>query len=191
VSLLSDPRLYDLVQTLAGAHRIRLRLKRHFDTFPPETRILDLGGGTGAIAPYLPQHAKYTCLDGDWAKLRGLRARLADAAAILSDATNVPIRSDSIDVVLCIAVAHHLTDSELDLMFRETRRVLKSGGRLVFLDPLAGPRVATRLMWSIDRGSYPRSPDALRAAVGKHFTAVWEDRHTIWHEYLTILGRKD
>ncbi len=191
MSFLSDPRLYGLVQTLTGAHRSRIRLKKHFDTFPIGALVLDLGGGTGAVAPYLPQYSRYTCLDSDREKLRGLRAAHPEADAILSDATSVPVRSDCVDVVLSIAVSHHLTDSALDRMFSETRRVLKSGGRLVFLDALAGPRAATRLMWSIDRGAHPRSPGVLRAALGKHLTVILEERHALWHEYITMIGRKD
>src|SRR5579864_3780765 len=151
MSLLSDPRLYDWVQNLTGAHRSRTRLKKYFDAFPLESVILDLGGGTGGIAPYLPKSSMYTCLDSDWAKLRGLRAASRDASAVLSDATNAPFRSGSIDIVLSIAVSHHLSDVQLDRMFAETRRVLKTGGQMLFLDALAEPRAATWLMWSIDR----------------------------------------
>jgi SAM-dependent methyltransferase len=191
LSLLSAPWLYGAVQTLTGARHSRTRLQKHFDAFPSGALILDLGGGTGAIADYLPPGSKYICLDSDPAKLRGLRSARPQATAILSDATNVPVRSASIDAVLSIAVSHHLPDSALDGLFAETRRVLKSGGQLVFLDALAGPRLATRLMWGIDQGSHPRSAEALRVALGRRLTIVQEERHTLWHEYITIIGRKD
>lgn len=191
MSFLSNPHLYNFVQDILGGHRSRIRLQQYFDTFPPGALILDLGGGTGAIAPYLPRDSRYICLDRDPAKLEGLRGTRWKAGAVLSDAANVPVRSASIDVVLSIAVSHHLSDMELHGMLQEIRRVLKSDGQLLFLDPLAGPRVATRLMWSIDRGSHPRSPEALCAALGRHMSIVREVRHTELHEYLTVIAIKN
>lgn len=186
MNLLSNPRLYDWIQIIAGVERTRLRLKRHFDTFTPGTYVLDFGGGTGSIAPSLPRNVQYFCLDIDAAKLAHLRS-----IAVVGDVTDAPIRSNSVDVVLSIAVSHHLSDEALDLMFSETRRILKNGGRLVFLDPLAGSRIAARLLWSIDRGAHPRSADALHIALNRHLTVVHQERHTIWHDYLTMIATKD
>jgi len=58
---------------------------------------------------------------------------------IQGDMINLPIRDESIDVVLGIASIHH--SSNLNKTFREFARVLKSGGRLILLrEPVRGEK---------------------------------------------------
>jgi len=49
----------------------------------------------------------------------------------MADAKNIPIKSDSIDVVFMLDIVEHLYPNELHITLDEVRRVLKVGGKLV------------------------------------------------------------
>lgn len=52
---------------------------------------------------------------------------------LVSDIGYVPLRSESVDIVICNMVFEHLR--EPDKVFRELSRVLKKGGHLIFMTP--------------------------------------------------------
>ncbi len=64
---------------------------------------------------------------------------------IVGSAHDLPLASDSIDVVFGIAILHHL---DLRLSAGETRRVLRKGGRAIFQEPVRNSR-AIRLLRSL------------------------------------------
>jgi len=67
-------------------------------------------------------------------------------------AHELPLESESIDVVFGMAILHHI---DLALASKEVHRVLKKGGRAIFLEPVRN----SRLMWFV-RSLIPyRSPD--------------------------------
>jgi len=66
-----DPRVYDVIQFLAGRHVVDKRVRRILAGASGAT-VLDVGAGTGAIASLLPADAEYWALDNDPAKLERL-----------------------------------------------------------------------------------------------------------------------
>jgi ubiquinone/menaquinone biosynthesis C-methylase UbiE len=182
--------LYDWGQTVTGATRSRLRLKALFQRMLLRGLVLDVGGGTGAILPYLPKDSRYICLDSDRLKLQRLRHCFPAAPTLLSDATRLAIRSNSVDAVLAIALPHHLEGTAFERMLGETSRVLKPSGRLFLIEPLAAAQWTARLLWRLDRGSYPRACGELLAAVGRHLSVVYQERYSILHDYLIVVGVK-
>ncbi len=104
----------------------------------PETRILDLGSGTGVNLARLRRlglpFASYTGLELTPAMLARAQAKLdghTPAAYCRGDARSLPFRDETFDVVLSTWMLSHLPSprSVLD----EARRVLKRCGTLVFL----------------------------------------------------------
>ena len=97
-----------------------------------------------------------------------------------------PIGPKSVDQALCIAVAHHLADGELSRAFREIARVVKR--RLIFLDPLDCPRLMSRMLWSIDRGSFPRSAEVLRKFLEESYVLEQAEVFTVLHRYFVCVA---
>lgn len=101
-------------------------------------RVADIGGGRGALAPYLASLGDDVTqfdLDYEWgkgaaseaeyrayAKTRGYQARYGSIY-------NLPAGSAEYDVVLCISVLEHLPEKTAAL--RELLRILKPGGVLI------------------------------------------------------------
>jgi SAM-dependent methyltransferase len=101
----------------------------------------------------------------------------------------MPIANASVDVVMCMAVVHHLTDAMLDNVLGEALRVLKLGGHLILLDPILNrERLAGRILWCLDRGSYPRTEQDLRRKLGSRVKIIHWEKFAIYHEYVFGIG---
>lgn len=98
--------------------------------------ILELGVGTGRNLPYYPQDARMIALDLS----RGMLDRAAYKARALSrhvaflvgDAEDLPFADASLDAVVGSGVFCCVPDAARG--FREIRRVLKPGGKIVLLE---------------------------------------------------------
>lgn len=186
--LASYPWVYDQIQRAAGVRQVHARMSRQLPTEGADY-VVDVGGGTGAMRAIWPAGSRYVCLDIEMPKLRGFRAKVEDGLALQSDATRMPIADGCAGSVVCMAVAHHLTDGMLADVLRESARVLRPGGRVFFLDPVfAQSRRIGRMIWRLDRGSYPRTADTLRRVFSEHFQVAHWEQFAIYHEYVFAVG---
>jgi SAM-dependent methyltransferase len=188
-ALAGHPRVYDLVQRMAGERRLLERLEPLLSRFPGTTRILDLGGGTGRLHS-ITGSARYICLDSDPQKLNGFERRRG-AFAVLGDAAKCPFASGSVDVIVCARVSHHLSDQQLGETLAEIARVLRTDGTLVFADALRSSRCSSRWLWSLDRGSNPRTAADIEAAIARHFEIEGTQALAIpfLHEFVICIAR--
>jgi Methylase involved in ubiquinone/menaquinone biosynthesis len=105
-------------------------------------RVLDVAGGTGAVAQALVQgtRAHVTVLDSSTKMLAQVptHKRIQTVHGL---ATSLPFQAETFDVVLCTSALHQLEPQNIALA--AMRRVLKPGGRLLIVDfdpdGLAGP----------------------------------------------------
>jgi SAM-dependent methyltransferase len=185
----SRPWVYDQIQYLAGMGFVDRRIERQLGRLGRASSVLDLGGGTGRLRTLFLSTCTYICLDHDLSKLRKFHRSHQSGLALVADVTRTPTLNHSIDVILVVAVSHHLTDSSLSNLMKESRRVLKAEGKIVFMDALWNPRrMLGRLLWRYDRGSFPRSEYVLRSTLASHFEQIHEERFTYLHEYLLWVG---
>lgn len=103
-------------------------------------RVLDFGCGRGTVAYYvakkLPQ-GYLTCLDISERWLNACRKTLrkyGNVAFLHSEAPALP--KDSFDVAYCHFVLHDISEIELEKAIPALAESLKSGGTLVFREPL-------------------------------------------------------
>jgi SAM-dependent methyltransferase len=103
-------------------------------------RVLDFGCGSGENCLLLARRgAKVIAVDISESLIRVAIRRmqvngLAGAAEFVAgSAHDLPILAGSVDIVLGIAILHHL---DIDASSREVYRVLKRGGRAIFQEPV-------------------------------------------------------
>jgi ubiquinone/menaquinone biosynthesis C-methylase UbiE len=124
----------------------------------PTGHVLEIGGGSGAMAAQLMARypdIRMTVTDFDTAMVDAARTRLAPfsdrVVAQRADATALPFEPGSFDTVLSFIMLHHVIEWERALT--EAVRVLRPGGYLLGYDLLAtGPaRLIHRLDGSRNR----------------------------------------
>jgi ubiquinone/menaquinone biosynthesis C-methylase UbiE len=99
--------------------------------------VLEIGGGTGANLPYYgPQVTSLTVTEPEPAMLRRLEKRVSEKApatkVVRAAAEQLPFEDDSSDTVVSTLVLCGVSDQTQALA--EIRRVLKPGGRLIFIE---------------------------------------------------------
>ena len=102
----------------------------------PGGSALDVGCGTGALATRLAR-AGYdvTGVDPSEGMLEVLRSRSPDVDAVRASGTSLPFADDSFDLVLSVAVLHHIADpGDVHRTLAEMVRVAKPSGRILVWD---------------------------------------------------------
>lgn len=110
-------------------------LVRAFDPYVPAGgRLLDVGGGTGALATRLAERlrAAVTVLDASPHMLRHAEG-LPGVTAVGGDAEAMPFEDGVFDAVLVSDAFHHFTTPPVAA--REMARVVRPGGGVVVLEP--------------------------------------------------------
>jgi ubiquinone/menaquinone biosynthesis C-methylase UbiE len=99
--------------------------------FGPETRVLDVGCGTGNYAAALSEatNCRISGVDPSERMLDWARDAASWESLTRSDAENLPFGADTFDVVMSTDVIHHIRDRAA--YFRQVARVLRPGGHLV------------------------------------------------------------
>jgi ubiquinone/menaquinone biosynthesis C-methylase UbiE len=187
----SHPWVYDKIQKTVGVNKVYARLEPVLQRAGAGDLVLDIGGGTGTLKNHCAADTRYVCLDIEWDKLEGFRSKFPHGNGIWGDATSMPISSGSVDTAICMFVAHHLDDELLPKMLGEVQRTLRPGGRVILLDPIFDrKRTAGRILWKLDRGSFPRTPSILKEILSKRFDLEHWDQFAVWHGYILGVGRK-
>jgi ubiquinone/menaquinone biosynthesis C-methylase UbiE len=186
--LAAQPLIYNCLQNLAGQKVNLNKLSSHTKTLPPCT-VVDVGGGTGVAGNLWPPGSRYICLDIEMPKLERFRSRNPNGFALLSDATRMSIAAESVDAVLCMCFTHHLSDEMVDRTVTEVLRVLRVGGTFILLDAVHDDqRWISRILWKLDRGSYPHSAETLRGKFTANFRVIHWEQYSIYHEYVLGVG---
>ncbi|HZO25624.1 MAG TPA: methyltransferase domain-containing protein [Chloroflexota bacterium] len=161
------------------------RLARLAD-FPPDTHVLDVGGGVGGPARTLVAQfgcrvtlvdptESYVAAGALLTERMGLAGRLAHR---IGSGLDLPFADGTFDAVWTQNSGMNIADKER--LYAEFYRVLRPGGRLAIQEPMAGPvqPILFPVMWARDAStSFLRSPAEMRAIiVAAGFRArAWDD----------------
>jgi SAM-dependent methyltransferase len=142
--------------------------------------VLLLGNGESVAELHMLVKRPRTLIYSDLSPvgLRALRRRLGrdgqdNVVFAAMDALALPLRDESVDLVYGFAFAHHLPD--LERFLAEVARVLRPGGRCVFMDDAHSPVwQRLKLGWLRPLMHYshrhePRSPEDLRETLSGGF----------------------
>jgi ubiquinone/menaquinone biosynthesis C-methylase UbiE len=134
VAALYDPLMH--VQDVLGLRRQRIRSARE-----ATGRVLELGVGTGLNLPYYAAAETVVGVDPDPHMLRRARKR-GGAELVEASAEQLPFADESFDTV--VAALSLCTIPDVGAALAEARRVLRPGGRLLFLEHVRSesPRAA-------------------------------------------------
>ena len=104
--------------------------------------LVEIGSGTGPNLRYLPEGLRILALEPNPFMhgyfLREARRRDRPVVLIRGDAEALPFPDDSVDAVLSTLVLCSVRG--MDRALREIHRILKPGGRFIFLEHVGAPR---------------------------------------------------
>ena len=134
-------RLYDPGFRLTMPERVLRRMILDQASVGSDSRVLDVGAGTGTLLILLASHgaaARLVGVDGDAGILRLARdkAMRADARCdwTAGMAYDLPFQAQTFDTVLTTFVLHHLTTDNKRRALSEMCRVLRPSGRIHIAD---------------------------------------------------------
>lgn len=121
-------RYYDLFR---GQMRGTINRLLHVVEFKKNDRVLDIGGGTGAVGrgikSYVHEIVVLDCADG---MVELCKKRDGGVTCIMGYADALPFANESFDKILLIDSFHHFGDSQQKAV-SEIYRVLRTGGEVV------------------------------------------------------------
>jgi ubiquinone/menaquinone biosynthesis C-methylase UbiE len=124
-------------QQLAKVEKAGLQALRQGLLADASGQVLEVGGGTGANLPfYGPGVESLTITEPEPPMLRRLERRVREQApetrVLQAPAEDLPFEDDAFDVAVSTLVLCGVDDQQRAL--RELRRVLRPGGRLIFIE---------------------------------------------------------
>lgn len=174
-ALLAVSTVYRSFQYLTGGVGARATLVQEYIRPWQKCRILDVGCGTAAVLEKLPD-VDYVGLDPSERYIAHARRRFGGRGVFLQRevTANAVKELAPFDLVLGIAVLHHLSDAQARELFALARSALKEQGRLVTLDPchVVSQRWVARLALSLDRGKFIRYRKEYEALAQEFFPRV-------------------
>jgi SAM-dependent methyltransferase len=162
---LASPLVFDLYQKAVGAPKCLSRFVESWIKPEPGDRLLDIGCGTGAIIPYLPQDVELVGVDISSSYIRAASSRFGDRGTFLvGDASDHSLNlGRPFDIAFASGVLHHISDDGVRSVLSGVIERLKQGGRFVAIDPTLVPNQGwlSRSVVKADRGEFVRSPSEL------------------------------
>jgi len=184
---LSNSTLYRRFQARLRNDNTASRIRDEFLKIAPGQRVLDIGCGPAEILTHLPSDIDYHGFDVEQNYIETARARFGERGSFAVRAVTPDAVNDigKFDVVMSLAVLHHLTDGQADTLFASAAKVLRPGGRVVTLDCayVKGQSPIAYFLAAIDRGRYVRTPDEYVSLARRHFQNV---NATILHDLIAV-----
>ena len=163
-SIVASGFVYDALQHAAGMEGFEVHIKESLKPIARGCVVIDAGGGTGMSRHIWPQDCDYVNVDNDPEKREAFVRKKLPGKAVLGDITALDNGPGSVDYVFTKNVTHHLDDGGLDGFLKDSARVLKPDGKLVFSMP-----------------SIPRTGSS-RSSSGATTAALFRARGTSWSE---------
>jgi 2-polyprenyl-3-methyl-5-hydroxy-6-metoxy-1,4-benzoquinol methylase len=162
-----------------------------------DKKILELACGFGDVSVWLSkQGAKVTGVDlgSDLVATASALATVnqVDCRFQQCNITNLPFESDTYDIVLGLAILHHLSESDVLLALQESCRVLKSGGIAIFLEPVENSKLfdlIQNLFPAGTKGSPYYRPSILQRKLWNKYIRELDDR-AMTNQELIVSGKR-
>ena len=184
-SILARPLVYNTLQPIMGAQRIRREFVDKFIRPTKDGRILDIGCGTAELLKFLPKGMTYVGYDPSSDYINSAKNRQYSGAEFYVGLYGSDeLKSHQLfDLVVIYGVLHHMNDDQVMALARDS---LTKSGRLLTIDPVicAHQNPIVRKLIDMDRRQNVRSQEGYIARAKTAFSQVQGVvRHRAWVPY--------
>lgn len=124
--------------------RLKMPILRKALKLKQDDIFLDIGCGAGYFSAELSKKVKKVYgLDYSKTNIEAVKKRygyIKNIDFVLGDATNMPFKNNSFDVILATEIIEHIQDD--NKFVKECHRVLKKNGRLIITTPCTNPTIS-------------------------------------------------
>lgn len=173
---LSHPLVYDGLQAIMRAKRIRTEFVQHNVRPQQGDRILDIGCGTAELLAFLPDNISYIGYDPSGDYIASAKQRYGGKGQFFAgyfDAKTLA-KHEPFDIVIASGVLHHMDDEQVTAMLQLAKKALKNNGRLVTIDPVFcdNQNPIARFLINMDRGQNVRTANQYNNLAQLSFSSV-------------------
>jgi SAM-dependent methyltransferase len=190
---LKVPFLYDTFQGAVGGNAFRRKLIQNHVRAKLGDKVIDIGCGPARALQCLPE-VEYLGLDINPQYIASARRTHASKGTfVVGDTQSLQgdLRFKDADIVIAIAVLHHLQDEDAVQCIRFAYDALKSGGRFISHDPcwISNQGAFSKYIMSHDRGRNIRTDQQYCQLAAKFFTNIdaWVDTKPMRIPYVTVV----
>ncbi len=164
--ILSNEFAYDTFQTCVGSYKFRRRFLESIK-INSDSKILELGCGTGITLETI-QNNDYVGIDLSQKYLDKAKQRRESLILVKGDVsigdTYENLSTTKNDVVLALALWHHLNDEQMIKTLENVHRISETGISIFSLDPFVDKKTGVSAKWVAenDRGKFLRSSAHIR-----------------------------
>ena len=174
--VLTIPVIYDFYQEIVGGNKLRCNFVADYVRAKPGNKVVDIGCGPAQLLRWLPE-LKYIGFDTNKAYIAMAQKKHGHRGLFLVGDTKMlenDQRLPNTDIVICSGVLHHLDDDEVFRVIKFAYKILKTGGRLVCLDPYWAPQQGLFEKWMMahDRGRHIRTEQGYRRLIERVFQNI-------------------
>ena len=119
-----------------------------FAAVMPGDRVCDMPSGGGYLNRFLDPDADIISIETSY-EFANLAPPRGNRNILLCEFDNIPLASDSIDKIICLAALHHVIDKQP--FFNEAFRIIKPGGTLCLADVQKGSGIVDFLDIFVDQ----------------------------------------
>jgi len=137
--ILEAPAIFNFWQKITGAERWKRRIIVEFVNPGANAKILDIGCGTGSILKLIDKNlnVEYVGCDVNRAYIDSTqKIKRGKSRFYCCKAEDIPLHESGFDIVLCIAVVHHLSNESSKELVRSIKQKLNPGGMFLLAEPV-------------------------------------------------------
>jgi ubiquinone/menaquinone biosynthesis C-methylase UbiE len=170
--VLQNPKIYNTAQTLLGGNRVYREIRGMIGAQLKDieyNNVLDAGCGTGIFADCFK--GTYTGVDISGEYIEHARSS-GRGTFVVADATALPFKDETFDLVFTLGVLHHLDAGNCERMLGEMWRVCKAGGHILIVDGLVPSNrlnIIGYILAKLDRGRFKVRIEDFKAQIASAY----------------------